>query len=63
MSLSKRELEILQLIAREYDNVGIAKELFISIHTVEAHRRNIFRKTNSKTIVGLIKYAYENKLI
>ena len=63
MSLSKRELEILRLIALEFDNVRIAKELFISVHTVETHRRNIFRKTKSKTIVGLIKYAYKHQLI
>ena len=61
--LSKRELEILKLIAREYSNKHIAETLFISERTVETHRKNIFRKTNTHTVVGLIKYAIENKLI
>jgi DNA-binding NarL/FixJ family response regulator len=61
--LTKREKEIIKLIAEENTNAMIAEKLFISEHTVESHRKNIFRKTNAKSIVGLIKYAYENKLI
>jgi DNA-binding NarL/FixJ family response regulator len=61
--LTLREKEILKLIAREYSNHKIAEELFISERTVETHRKNIFRKTSTKSIVGLIKYAYENDLI
>lgn len=60
--LTRREKEIIKLIINEEGNKQIADILFISEHTVEAHRKNIFRKTNSKNIVGLIKYAYENKL-
>ncbi len=60
--LSDRESEILKLIIREYSNKTIAETLFISERTVETHRKNIYRKTNSNTIVGLIKYAIENKL-
>lgn len=63
VNLTQREREILKLITKEYSNVRIADELFISERTVETHRKNIFRKTNTKSIVGLIKYAYENKLI
>lgn len=62
VSLTFREKEILKLIAKEYSNMQIAEELFISERTVETHRKNIFRKTNTKSIVGLIKYAIENKL-
>lgn len=61
--LTPREKEIIKLIAEENTNAIIAQKLFISEHTVESHRKNIFRKTNSKSIVGLIKYAYENKLV
>jgi len=61
--LSSRELEVLKLIAREFSNSKIAQTLFISERTVESHRKNIFRKTNTHSIVGLIKYAMENKLI
>ena len=60
--LTRREKEIIKLIINEEGNKQIADILFISEHTVEAHRKNIFRTTNSKNIVGLIKYAYENKL-
>ena len=58
--LTKRELEILQLIGKEYSNVQIAEELFISERTVETHRRNIFFKTKTKSIVGLIRHAIDN---
>lgn len=61
--LTTREKEILKLIAKEYSNIQIATELFISERTVETHRKNIFRKTNTKSIVGLIKYAYEHQLV
>ena len=60
--LSHREMEILSLICQEMTSMEIAEKLFISPLTVETHRKNIMRKTKSKTIVGLIKFALENKL-
>jgi DNA-binding NarL/FixJ family response regulator len=61
--LTDREREILKLIAKEFSNKQIAETLFISERTVETHRKNIFRKTNTNSIVGLIKFAYANNLI
>ena len=61
--LTAREREILKLIAQEYSNKMIAEELFISERTVETHRKNIFRKTKTGSLVGLIKFAYANNLI
>lgn len=61
--LTDREREILKLISKEYTNRMIAEELFISERTVETHRKNIFRKTGTNNMVGLIKYAYANNLI
>jgi two-component system, NarL family, nitrate/nitrite response regulator NarL len=61
--LSEREMEILRLIALEYSNKQIAKALFISERTVESHRKNIFTKTKTKSIVGLIQFALKNELI
>jgi DNA-binding NarL/FixJ family response regulator len=61
--LTEREREILNLIAKEYSNKQIAETLFISERTVETHRKNIFRKTNTTSLVGLIKYAFANNLI
>lgn len=55
--LTARELEIVKLIADEFSNYEIGEKLFISERTVETHRKNIFRKTNKKSVAGLIKYA------
>lgn len=61
--LTDREREIVKLIAQEYSNKRIAEALFISERTVETHRKNIFRKTGTSSLVGLIKFAYANNLI
>lgn len=61
--LTGREIEIIRLIEKEYNNKQIAEALFISERTVETHRKNIFRKTNTNSVIGLVKYAYEHKLI
>jgi DNA-binding NarL/FixJ family response regulator len=61
--LTEREREILNLIAKECTNKDIAEKLFISERTVETHRKNIFRKTKTNSLVGLIKFAYANNLI
>ena len=58
--LTPRELEVLNLIAKEYPNKQIASSLFISERTVESHRKNIFRKTGTKTVVGLIRFAIDH---
>lgn len=60
LHLTPRELEVLNLIAKELSNRQIADHLFISERTVESHRKNIFRKTGAKSIVGLIRFAIEN---
>lgn len=61
--LTEREIEIIRLIEKEYSNKQIAERLFISERTVETHRKNIFRKTNTNTVIGLVKYAYEHRLV
>ncbi len=63
VALTKREMEIIKLIAMEYTGPEIAKKLFISINTVETHRKNLVRKTKSKNTVGLVKYAMRHDLI
>jgi two-component system, NarL family, nitrate/nitrite response regulator NarL len=60
--LSERELEIIRLIVQEKSSKQIADKLFISERTVETHRKNIFRKTATNNIVGLIKFAFANNL-
>lgn len=62
-TLTGREVEILQLICEEYTTGEIAAELFISINTVETHRRHLLEKTGSKNIAGLFRYAMKHKLL
>ena len=57
--LTPREIEIVQLLAKEYTNEKIANELNISFRTVETHRKNIMQKTKSHNLAGLLKFAYE----
>ena len=61
-SLSQREIEIIKLIVQENTTNQIAEKLFISPRTVDTHRKNILHKTNTKTLVGLIKFAFENRI-
>jgi len=62
-SLTDREMDVLEWIIKEQPNKNIADKLHISERTVETHRKNIFRKTGTNNLVGLMKYVYENKLI
>jgi|AntRauTorckE5430_2_1112549.scaffolds.fasta_scaffold00704_2 DNA-binding NarL/FixJ family response regulator len=61
--LTRRELEVIKLIAGEKSNQEIADELFISIRTVDTHRQNLLAKTGARNTAGLVKYALRNKLI
>jgi two-component system response regulator NreC len=61
--LSKREIEILTLICKEFSNSEIAEKLFLSVSTVETHRKNLIAKLGVNNTVGLVKYALKNKLI
>ncbi len=61
--LTSREKEILKLVALGFSNKAIAEKLFISIHTVITHRKNITEKTGIKSISGLTVYSILNNLI
>ena len=61
--LSRRELEVLKLICREYSNAEIADKLFLSVSTVETHRKNLIAKLGVNNTVGLVKFAIRNNLI
>ena len=61
--LTPREKDVLKLICEEYNTAEIADKLFISINTVESHRKNLLNKTGVKNSVGLVKFAIDNKLI
>jgi len=61
--LTKREREVLKLIAEGKSNKEIADLLFVSIHTVERHRANIMEKLNLKRTADLVKYAIQKGYI
>lgn len=61
--LSKREIEILPLIAKGYGNKDIAQKLFVSVKTVEAHKTHIMQKLDLKTKHELVEYAMKKKLV
>jgi len=60
--LSGREREVLQMIAEGRATKEIADSLFISVKTVESHRKNIMKKTDLHTVADLVKYAIRNGL-
>ena len=61
--ISRREKEILNLIASEFINHEIAEQLHISIHTVETHRKKLLQKTGARNTAGLVRYAVENGIV
>ena len=63
IQLTKREIEILELIGEGLSNNEIADKLFISVRTVDTHKNNLISKTGSKNVVSLLIYAIKNKII
>ena len=63
INLSKREKEILQLIAKEYTTQEIADKLFLSKYTIEGYRTSLISKLNVKNVVGLAKHAIKLGLV
>lgn len=61
--LSDRELQILQLLCKEYTSQEIADKLFISTRTVDGHRRKMQEKTGARNLAGLVIYAVKNGVI
>lgn len=61
--LSKREIDVVRLLAKGLTNKEISEHLFISPHTVITHRKNITRKLNIRSVAGLIVYAIINEIV
>lgn len=56
-TLTRREKEVLDLIAKEMTTTEMSKELHISLNTIETHRRNLIQKFNVRNSVGLVREA------
>jgi len=61
--LTEREIEVLNLICRQKTAQEIGEELYVTKRTVEGHKNNLFSKTGTKNMAGLVIYAVQNELI
>jgi len=61
--LTRREIEVLKLIAEGLTNHEIADKLFVSASTVDSHRKNLMAKLHVKNTAALVRTAFENKII
>jgi len=61
--LSKRETEIVKEVCNGLSNTMISKKLFISSSTVDFHKQRIYKKTNSKNVLDLFRFALKNKVV
>ena len=58
--LSKREIEVIEFVAKGLSNKEIAEEMFLSVHTILTHRKNLMNKLGLKNTAGLVVYAVQN---
>lgn len=63
MELTQREIQVLQFLVEGMNSREIAKEMFISVNTVQYHRKQLLRKTESHNVAELIGKAYRLNLI
>ncbi len=61
--LTDREIQVLEMICKQYASAEIAEKLFISPRTVEGHRNNLLLKTQSRNTAGLVLFAIKHQLI
>lgn len=61
--LSRREIEVLQLVCRQLKTEEIAEKLFISTKTVNGHRNNLLQKTGARNAAGLVTYAVKHRIV
>lgn len=61
--LTDREIQIIKLACQELSSLEIAQKLYLSVRTVEAHRKKIMEKTDTKNFIGVVLYAFKNNLV
>jgi DNA-binding CsgD family transcriptional regulator len=62
-TLTRREIEVLQLIAEGMTNVEMANKLFVSTTTIDTHRKHLLEKFNAKNTAALIRIATQMKYV
>lgn len=62
-TLTEREIEIIKYIAEGFSSAEIGEKLFISPRTVETHRTNIMKKIEVNNVAGMVRFAFQNKLV
>lgn len=63
ITLTTREIEVMNLICQELTALEIAEKLFISVRTVDGHRNNLLEKTGARNTAGLVIFAIKNNLV
>ena len=63
VGITPREKQIIQMMEKDLSNKEISSQLCISVRTVETHRKNILRKTGTKNLLTLVKWAQEHHLL
>lgn len=63
LEITRREVEVLQLVCQQFTAEEIAEKLFISVKTVNGHRNNLLQKTGSRNVTGLVMYAVKNNIV
>lgn len=63
VNISEREMEIIRYVSEGLSNQEIADKLFLSVHTVNTHRKNIMGKLGISNTAGLVMYAVRNQLV
>ena len=61
--VSKRELEVLELISHEFNSGQIANQLYISVNTVVTHRKSLLKKLRATNAAGLVRRGFEYGLL
>ncbi len=63
MRLTRREIQLIKHLASGKSSQQIAKELFLSVHTIDTHRKNIFKKLKINNVIELVNFAHANHLL
>lgn len=61
--VTNREIEVLDLISKEFSNKEIASMLYLSEHTIQTHRKNILRKLEVRNTAGMIRKGFELRIL